>query len=161
MSGARREHRGRRLRPRTCRRRRVRDGLRPAPCLRVAPRAPAGNDRAMKAAASLGWRRRARAVLGRVALVVASVAVTALAVEAVLRGRRSALARTRAAAIHDRHRGRSPCGGAELRGPEQSFPALVAQRLGVPFYNYCTAGADLVDELNILRTWLPPRHDGT
>jgi len=44
---------------------------------------------------------------------------------------------------------------------EQSFPVLVGQRLGVPFYNYCTVGADLADYLNILRTWLPPRDGGT
>lgn len=44
---------------------------------------------------------------------------------------------------------------------EQSFPALAAQRLGVPFYNYCTVGADLGDYLSILRAWLPPRHGGT
>ena len=43
---------------------------------------------------------------------------------------------------------------------EQSFPALVGQRLGVPFYNYCTVGADLADYLNILRVWLPPRRGG-
>ena len=40
---------------------------------------------------------------------------------------------------------------------EQSFPVLVGRRLGVPFYNYCTVGADLADYLNILRVWLPPR----
>jgi hypothetical protein len=44
---------------------------------------------------------------------------------------------------------------------EQSFPVLVADRLGVPFYNYCTVGADLADYLSILRTWLPPRWGGT
>jgi len=44
---------------------------------------------------------------------------------------------------------------------EQSFPALVGQRLGVPFYNYCTVGADLADYLNILHAWLPERHGGT
>ncbi len=44
---------------------------------------------------------------------------------------------------------------------EESFPVLAAQRLGVPFYNYCTVGADLTDYLNILRAWLPPRHGGT
>ena len=44
---------------------------------------------------------------------------------------------------------------------EQSFPVLVGERLGVPFYNYCTVGADLADYLNILRTWLPKRHGGT
>jgi hypothetical protein len=44
---------------------------------------------------------------------------------------------------------------------EESFPVLAAQRLGVPFYNYCTVGADLTDYLNILRAWLPARHGGT
>jgi len=44
---------------------------------------------------------------------------------------------------------------------EQAFPTLVARRLGVPFYNYCTVGADLLDDLNVLRTWLPPRTRGT
>ena len=37
---------------------------------------------------------------------------------------------------------------------------LAAQRLGVPFYNYCTV--DRPDRLpNILRAWLPARHGGT
>src|SRR5262245_31114945 len=44
---------------------------------------------------------------------------------------------------------------------EQAFPTLVARRLEVPFYNYCTVGADLVDNLNVLRTWMPPRKRGT
>jgi len=43
---------------------------------------------------------------------------------------------------------------------EQSFPVLVAQRLGMSLYNYCTVGADLADYLNILRVWLPRRHGG-
>lgn len=43
---------------------------------------------------------------------------------------------------------------------EHSFPVLVAQRLGMSLYNYCTVGADLADYLNILRVWLPPRHGG-
>ena len=43
---------------------------------------------------------------------------------------------------------------------EQSFPALAGARLGVPFYNYCTVGADLLDDLNVLRAWLPPRTRG-
>jgi len=161
----------------------------------------------MKAAASLGWRRRARAVLGRVALVVASVVVTALALEAVLRvavphwrglvpqqfmtateggvlagvpnfdGRIASLFGDFDVPLRFDARGFRNPPDADPAAPlafigdsfcqgwgvarEQSFPALVAQRLGVPFYNYCTAGADLVDELNILRTWLPPRHDGT
>jgi hypothetical protein len=43
---------------------------------------------------------------------------------------------------------------------EQSFPTLTAARLGLPFYNYCIAAADLHDELNVLRTWMPPRRGG-
>jgi hypothetical protein len=43
---------------------------------------------------------------------------------------------------------------------EQSFPTLTAARLGIPSYNYCIAAADLLDELNVLRTWMPPRHGG-
>ncbi len=40
---------------------------------------------------------------------------------------------------------------------EESFPDLLARRLGVPYYEYCTIAADLLDELQILRTWMPPR----
>jgi len=39
--------------------------------------------------------------------------------------------------------------------PAQSFPALVTGRLGVPGYNYCTVGADLLDDLQVARTRLP------
>jgi hypothetical protein len=44
---------------------------------------------------------------------------------------------------------------------EQSFPDVVARRLGVPYYEYCTIAADLLDYLQILRTWMPPRADRT
>jgi len=40
--------------------------------------------------------------------------------------------------------------------PEQSFSYLVARRLGVPSYNFCTVGADLVDDLRTVQTWMPP-----
>ena len=40
---------------------------------------------------------------------------------------------------------------------EESVSELVARRLGVPYYSYCTVGADLLDEVQILRTWMPPR----
>lgn len=43
---------------------------------------------------------------------------------------------------------------------EQSFPVLVANRLGIASYNYCTVGADLLDDLRVLRTWMPPRRGG-
>ena len=161
----------------------------------------------MPAAPSLGWRRGARAILGRVALVTASVVVTALALEAVLRvavphwrglvpqqfmtatdggvlagvpnfdGRIASLFGDFDVPLRFDARGFRNPPDADPAAPlafigdsfcqgwgvtrEQSFPVLVAQRLGVPFYNYCTVGADLADELNILRTWLPPRHEGT
>ena len=165
----------------------------------------------MQAAASLGWRRRTRAVVGRItgriALVVASTVVTALALEAVLRvavphwrglvpqqfmtatdggvlagvpnfdGRIASLFGDFDVPLRFDARGFRNPPDADPSAPlafigdsfcqgwgvtrEQSFPALVAQRLGVPFYNYCTVGADLADELNILRTWLPPRQGGT
>ena len=44
---------------------------------------------------------------------------------------------------------------------EQSFSALAAKQLGIASYNYCTVGADLLDDLRVLRTWLPPRSGGT
>jgi hypothetical protein len=44
---------------------------------------------------------------------------------------------------------------------EQSFPTLAAARLGLPFYNYCTTGADLLDDFRIVRTWMPARRGGT
>jgi hypothetical protein len=44
--------------------------------------------------------------------------------------------------------------------PEQSFPVLVTEQLGMASYNYCTVGADLLDYLQILRAWLPPGHRG-
>ncbi len=43
---------------------------------------------------------------------------------------------------------------------EQSFPSLVAERLGVPFYNYCTVAADLIDDRRILEAWTPPGRRG-
>lgn len=43
---------------------------------------------------------------------------------------------------------------------EQSFAVLTAAQLGIPSYNYCTVGADLLDDLNVLRAWLPPRSRG-
>jgi hypothetical protein len=43
---------------------------------------------------------------------------------------------------------------------EQSFPVLAAERLGVSFYNYCNAGADLLDDLRVLRAWIPPARKG-
>ena len=45
--------------------------------------------------------------------------------------------------------------------PEESFPAVAAAQLGVPFYNYCAIGADLRDELGIVRTWLPKGRHAT
>lgn len=39
--------------------------------------------------------------------------------------------------------------------PDQSFPTLVTARLGMAGYNYCTVGADLLDDLQIARTRLP------
>ena len=44
--------------------------------------------------------------------------------------------------------------------PDQSFPTLVAARLGMPVYNYCTVGADLLDDLDVVRAWMPPRRAG-
>ncbi len=44
--------------------------------------------------------------------------------------------------------------------PEESFPTLAAARLGVPSYNYCTVGADLVDDLHVARAWMPPGQSG-
>ncbi len=44
--------------------------------------------------------------------------------------------------------------------PEQSFPALVAERLEMPAYNYCTVGADLLDYLQVLRASMPAGHRG-
>jgi hypothetical protein len=43
---------------------------------------------------------------------------------------------------------------------EHSFASLAAARLGVPAYNYCTVGADLLDDLRIVRAWMPPRRGG-
>jgi hypothetical protein len=39
---------------------------------------------------------------------------------------------------------------------EQTYSVLLSKRLGLPSYNYCTVGADLLDDLNVLRTWMPP-----
>jgi hypothetical protein len=44
--------------------------------------------------------------------------------------------------------------------PGESFATLVATRLGVAAYNYCTVGADLLDDLDVVRAWMPPRHPG-
>jgi hypothetical protein len=41
-----------------------------------------------------------------------------------------------------------------------SFPRLVAAELQLPLYNFCTVGADLVDDLRIVRSALPPRRAG-
>jgi hypothetical protein len=43
---------------------------------------------------------------------------------------------------------------------EQSFPQLVADRLAVPFYNYCAVAADLLDDLRTVQTWMPRRPGG-
>jgi hypothetical protein len=44
---------------------------------------------------------------------------------------------------------------------EQSFPVLAASELGVPFYNYCMVGADLLDDLRIVRASMPHRRGGS
>src|SRR5262245_4785437 len=44
--------------------------------------------------------------------------------------------------------------------PDESFATLVATRLGVPAYNYCTVGADLLDDLEVVRAWMPRRNPG-
>jgi hypothetical protein len=44
--------------------------------------------------------------------------------------------------------------------PEQSFATLAAERLGMPAYNYCTVGADLLDDLEVVRAWMPARPGG-
>lgn len=43
---------------------------------------------------------------------------------------------------------------------EQSFAHRVAAALATPAYNFCTVGADLLDDLRIVQTWMPPRPDG-
>lgn len=43
---------------------------------------------------------------------------------------------------------------------EQSFPVVAASQLGLPLYNFCTVGADLLDDLRIVRGAMPQRHDG-
>jgi hypothetical protein len=160
----------------------------------------------MQTAVSLGWRRRTRAVVGRIALVVASTVVTALALEAVLRvavpqwrglvpqqfmtatergvlagvpnfdGRIASLFGDFDVPLRFDARGFRNPPDADPAAPlafigdsfcqgwgvtrEESFPVLVAQRLGLSFYNYCTVGADLADYLKILRAWMPPRRLG-
>jgi hypothetical protein len=44
---------------------------------------------------------------------------------------------------------------------EQAYATRVAAQLGVPAYNYCTVGADLLDDLRVLQTWMPPRRGVT
>ena len=44
--------------------------------------------------------------------------------------------------------------------PAQSFATLAAARLAAPAYNYCTVGADLLDDLEVVRAWMPPRRAG-
>lgn len=44
--------------------------------------------------------------------------------------------------------------------PEQSFAALASARLALPAYNYCTVGADLLDDLRVVRAWMPPGRTG-
>jgi hypothetical protein len=56
--------------------------------------------------------------------------------------------------------GDSFCLGWGIRR-EQAYSVLVSERLHQPAYNYCTVGADLLDDLNVLRTWMPPRRRTT
>jgi hypothetical protein len=42
----------------------------------------------------------------------------------------------------------------------ESFATRAAAALGTPAYNYCTVGADLLDDLRIVQAWRRPRHDG-
>lgn len=44
--------------------------------------------------------------------------------------------------------------------PEESFAARAAATLRMPAYNYCTVGADLLDDLRVVRTWMPPGRTG-
>ena len=55
--------------------------------------------------------------------------------------------------------GDSFCQGWAIAG-EQSFAALAAEQLRLPAYNYCTVGADLLDDLRIVRAWMPSRRGG-
>lgn len=42
----------------------------------------------------------------------------------------------------------------------ESFATRAAATLASPAYNYCTVGADLLDDLRIVQAWRPPRRDG-
>src|SRR6185369_1961751 len=55
--------------------------------------------------------------------------------------------------------GDSFCQGWGITDAE-SFATRAAAALDTPAYNYCTVGADLLDDLRIVRAWLPPRRDG-
>jgi hypothetical protein len=43
---------------------------------------------------------------------------------------------------------------------EQAYATRVAAQLGIAAYNYCTVGADLLDDLRVLQAWMPPRQGG-
>jgi hypothetical protein len=43
---------------------------------------------------------------------------------------------------------------------EESFAVRTAALLRTPFYNYCTVGADLLDDLRVLQRWMPPDRRG-
>jgi hypothetical protein len=45
--------------------------------------------------------------------------------------------------------------------PEQAYPRLVATRLGMPAYSFCSVAADLRDDAEILRRWMPRGRRGT
>lgn len=44
--------------------------------------------------------------------------------------------------------------------PAEGFAPQVADRLGVPAYNYCIVGADLADYLRVMRHWMPRDRTG-
>ncbi len=161
----------------------------------------------MRSTASPGRRGLARAVLGRVALLFASLVVILLLLDGVLRlavpqwpwlvpqrfltatpdgvlagvpgfhGRVASLFGDFDGPVTLDARGFRNPPGADAAAPlafvgdsfcfgwgvelEQSFPARLAAQLGRPYYNYCTVAADLVDELQIVRTRMPPGRRGT
>jgi hypothetical protein len=56
--------------------------------------------------------------------------------------------------------GDSFCQGLGVERGE-TFPARTAALLQTPFYNYCIVSADLLDDLRVVRRWMPPRRRGT
>jgi hypothetical protein len=56
--------------------------------------------------------------------------------------------------------GDSFCFGWGVRA-EETYPTLTASRLGVPYYNYCSVAADLLDDLHLVRKWKPADPNGT